>query len=165
MLKPAIQYREQLEEKLKAIFFDEKYKFLFADGYPEMFEIKNDAWTYIQFVSVYEDEVIGFIEYQILRSSRNARGLSIIGFNNNPIFAKDLIQAIDDIFNKYKIHKITFLVAIDNPVTKTYDKYIEKFGGRVVGVLKEHWKLWDGKYYDVKEYEILGSNYKSLKRS
>ena len=164
MLKPAIQYKEKLEEKLKTIFFDDKYKFLFADGYPEMLDIKNDAWNYSQFVSIDKNEVIGFIEYQIVRSSRNARNLVIIGFDNNPIFARDLLQTFDEMFNKYGLHKITFLAATDNPITKIYDKYIEKLGGRIVGILKEHWMLWDGKYCDVKEYEILGSSYKSLSK-
>ena len=36
-----------------------------------------------------------------------------------------------------------------------YDKYIEKYGGRIVGIFKEDVRLYDGEYYDHKYYEIF----------
>ncbi len=38
---------------------------------------------------------------------------------------------------------------------RIYDYYVEKMGGRIVGVHKQFYVLSDGKYYDKKSYEIL----------
>ena len=48
---------------------------------------------------------------------------------------------------------------IGNPIEKSYDKMINKYGGRIVGIYKEDVKLIDGEYYDKKLYEILASEY------
>ena len=40
-----------------------------------------------------------------------------------------------------------------------YDKYIEKYNGRVVGYRKNEIMLSDGQYYDDKLYEITKEDY------
>jgi hypothetical protein len=48
---------------------------------------------------------------------------------------------------------------IGNPIEKSYDKLIHKYGGRVVGTYKQHTKLIDNKLYDEKFYEIFRDDY------
>jgi len=50
-----------------------------------------------------------------------------------------------------------------NPIEKMYDKYINKYGGRIIGINKQSTKLQDGNYYDVKYYEIFRDDYLRLK--
>ena len=50
-------------------------------------------------------------------------------------------------------------MVIGNPIERTYDKLCQKYGGRIIGIEKEETKLQDNKYYDVKRYEILRSEY------
>ena len=62
-------------------------------------------------------------------------------------------------FKRYGFQKLNFTVTVGNPIEKTYDKLVNRYGGRVVGVRRMDVKLMDGKLYDVKEYEILASDY------
>ena len=163
MLEPAIKYKEELLSLFSDTWFNDKYKYYYAIGYPEMPEIENNAWNHIQMVSVYKNQILGFIEVAINRNSYIAQNTNIISFVPSIVFAKDVRQFIDKIFTQYNFHKLTFEVAIGNSVEHIYDKYKEKLGGKIVGIKEQQWKLWDNKYYDVKHYEILKSNYIKIK--
>ena len=69
------------------------------------------------------------------------------------------MQVIKDIFEKFNFNKMNFGVVIGNPVEKSYDRLVERYGGRIVGIKERETKLFDNQYYDVKEYEILKENY------
>ena len=56
---------------------------------------------------------------------------------------------------KYNFRKIEFTVIVGNPIEKMFDKYIGKYGGRIVGIGKESVKLPDNLFYDSKLYEIF----------
>lgn len=66
-------------------------------------------------------------------------------------------------FDKFKFRKLTFSVIVGNPIEKSYDKMINKYGGRVVSIYSDETKLIDGEYYDVKLYEITRNNYLKTK--
>ena len=85
---------------------------------------------------MHKNTVIGYISYSICRQNNSITGLEIINFSNNKaVFGRDVITALKDIFEKYNFRKIKFCVVIGNPIEKTYDKLIKKYGGRIVGVL------------------------------
>ena len=108
----------------------------------------------------WHDEVIGYIAYSVSRSDNTVHALSILNFTDNKAtFGMDLGRAVRDIFEKFKFRKLNFTVVIGNPIEDTYDRLIEKYGGRIVGVHKEDVKLVDGLYYDRKLYEITSSEY------
>lgn len=160
MLEPAIKYREQLEKLQYNIWFNDKYKYWNCDTYYDSMQIDTNTWNKHQFVSVLNDEVIGYIAYNVSRSDNSVCSLSIINFSDNTvIFGADLSRALKDIFEKYKFRKLNFTVVVGNPIEKSYDKMIKKYGGRIIGVYKDDVKLIDGEYYDKKLYEILASEY------
>jgi hypothetical protein len=164
MLEPAIKYRNQLENLQYDIWFNDKYKYWVSDLYYTPLQIDTDTWGKHQFVSVHNGEVIGYIGYNVVRSINSVHTLSIINFSDNKVtFGIDLMQAVKDIFEKYKFRKLNFNVVVGNPIEKTYDKMINKYGGRIVGVYKDDVKLIDGKYYDTKIYEILADEYFNTK--
>ena len=160
MLEPAIKYKEQLEKLQYGIWFDEKYKYWNCDVYYDTLNIENNTWNKHQFVSVVNEKVLGYIAYNVSRADNSVYGLSIMNFSDNKAaFGMDLGQALKDIFEKFNFRKLNFTVVIGNPIEKSYDKMIKKYGGRIVGIKKEDVKLIDGKYYDRKIYEILASEY------
>lgn len=160
MLEPAIKYRDQLENIQYDTWFNDKYKYWNSDIFYGSLQIDADTWNRHQFVSVKNGVVIGYIDYGISRTNHSVSSLSIINFSDDKIvFGKDLIQALKDIFEKYRFRKINFSVIIGNPIEKSYDKMIEKYGGRIVGVYKDDAVLVDNKIYDRKLYEILASEY------
>lgn len=160
MLEPAIKYRDQLETLQYNVWFNDEYKYWNDSVYYGSLQIDESTWCKHQFVSVIKNKVIGYIEYSINREANNVYGLNIVNFSDNKIlFGRDLRQALKDIFEKYNFRKLSFSVVIGNPIEKSYDKMIEKYGGRVIGVRKDEVKLIDNKYYDDKLYEILASEY------
>jgi hypothetical protein len=160
LLEPAIKYREQLEKLQYNLWFEDKYKFWNNDVYYESMTVDTTTWNRHQFVSVSSGEVIGYIAYNVVRADHRANALSIINFSDNKmVFGKDLMCALRDIFQKYKFNKLSFSVVIGNPIEKSYDKMIKKYGGRIVGTCKADVKLIDGEYYDRKLYEILAEEY------
>lgn len=161
MLVPAINYTNVLKEKMNSIWFNEKYMYYNYDTYYSELEIDNETWNNHQFISLdKEDNIIGFIHYRVNRQTYNCYGLGIINFTNNKItFGNDLKQAINDIFEKFNFNKLNFTVVAGNPIEKSYDKMIKKYGGRIVGIYKNEIKLINGKYYDKKLYEITRDDY------
>ena len=160
MLEPAIKYKDQLEKLQYNIWFNDKYKYYNYNTYYNSMQIDDNTWNRHQFVSVFNDEVIGYIAYDISRNDNSVDGLRIINFSDNKaVFGVDLGKALRDIFEKYKFRKLNFNVLIGNPIEKSYDKMIKKYGGRIVGTCKEDIKLSDGQYYDRKLYEIFASEY------
>jgi hypothetical protein len=165
LLDLAINYEEVLIYKLRQTWFQDKYKYYNFFTYFLDFKADNDSWNKHQFVSIDKNgDVVGFISYDIDRVAHNCHSLSIINFTDNiTIFANDLKQVLTDIFEKFKFNKLKFSVVIGNPIEKSYDKIIGKYGGKIVGVEEKEVKLFDGEYYDVKLYEIHRSNYNSNK--
>lgn len=160
MLEPAIKYIEQLTWEQYDTWFNDKYKYWQPGSYGNPIEIATDIMNEHQFVSVSDDEVIGYIGYEIDRETNAVDGLNVVNFSNNKVtFGMDLGQALKDIFEKYHFRKLSFSVVVGNPIEKSYDRMIKKYGGRIVGIKKEEVKLCDGKYYDEKMYEIFSDEY------
>ena len=161
MLDVAINHIEELKKKFNSIWFQEKYKFYNYDMWFNNVEVDDNTWNRHQFVSLNNNgEIIGYIAYQVERQTHNASKLAIINFTDNKIvFGRDLKQVLVDIFEKFKFNKLSFSVVIGNPIEKSYDKMVKKYGGCVVGVAANETKLYDNEWYPVKYYEILRENY------
>jgi hypothetical protein len=163
MLQPAYLYKDDLYKYKSKVALDERYKYWEYDT-EIMFEIKvdNSSWNIHQLVSVDKDNnLIGYFAANVNRQVYYINSLSVINFTSksNYIFANDLKQFFLDLFNKYNYNKVTFNVVVGNPVEQMYDRLVNNYGGRIVGYYKNHTKLWDGKLYDVKLYEILKENF------
>jgi len=158
MLKPAYSYKDKLQEIYNTTIFNDKYKYYnFNDYWDYEIKLSNDSWNNIEMVSVDKsNNILGFFRATISRSADKISDLGILNFYEpNIIFSRDLREFIVNIFDKYNFRKISFCVVVGNPIEKMYDKYIEKYGGNIIGTKKQDTKLIDGKYYDVKFYEIF----------
>lgn len=166
MLDVAINYEDQVRERFRSVWFKEKYKYWNATSYYEDWNPVESTWTDHQFVSVRDGIVIGYISYCIDRADGDVvHSLNIINFEKRPsgTFALYCGHAIRSIFEKYGFRKLNFYVIVGNPIEKTYDKMIERYGGRIVGIKKKNSRLIDGKYYDEKLYEIMREDYMEAK--
>lgn len=165
MIDVAIKYADELKEKMYDLWFDEKYKYYNCSPYYSDVEISGETWEHHQFVSVLDDELIGYICYEVNRIANYCCGLGIVNFTDNKMtFGRDLGKVLTDIFEKFRFNKLKFSVVIGNPIEKTYDKMIRRYGGRIIGIFKDDTRLIDGKLYDIKEYEILRSEYLAAKQ-
>ena len=168
MLDLTLKHLDEFKKKHMATWFNPKYIYYNYRCYYDAPEIKESTWNSHDFISLdKEGNVIGNIYYNIDRAKNDAYGLGIICYddNSNTIFGRDVLCVIKDIFEKFHFHKLSCSVVIGNPIEKTYDRLIPKYGGRIVGIEKEEAKLIDGKYYDVKRYEILREDYMKAKEN
>lgn len=159
MIDIAQKYSEQLKLKIANTIYDLKYMFARA-GVTYEYTPEKSTWNKHEFVSMKDSEIIGYISYNINRNDYSVSGLYIINFTDDKItFGRDLGIILDDIFRKFNFRKLTFGVYVGNPIEKSYDAAIKKFGGRIIGVEKEASRLLDGKFYDYKQYEIFREEY------
>jgi hypothetical protein len=161
MLKHAKLYEDQLKRLYIESTFDPYFKYAITAPYRDELKLTDTTWTGHQFVSVHEEKVIGYINYDIERSHESVTNFLIMHFGNEYpyVFGKDVMIAVRDIFEKYGLRKLAFGVVIGNPIEKTYDKLAQRYGGRIVGIYEKEKRLIDGQFYDFKTYEILATNY------
>lgn len=167
MLDVALKYIDELKKLYINTWHQDKYKYYNYQCFWKMPTFDESTWDGHDFVSLNKKgEIVGAIGYSINRPTESVCGLGIINFTdtNDVTFGKDVIQAIKDIFEKYNFRKLSCCVVIGNPIEKTYDKLIPKYGGRIVGIEKQETKLCDNRYYDVKRYEILREDYIRVKK-
>lgn len=162
MLKPISDYIPEIKKFCSSTIIEneEKYKFYNFTSWWNGEEIPTNVseWDTISRVSIGDDKVLGYMSADISRDTLNIDGLRLINFNLDTIsltFVKDIMIFINYLFSVKKFKKMTFRVAVGNPAERLYDKFIEKYNGRVVGTYTNHIKLIDGKYYDVKLYEVI----------
>ena len=164
MIAPAQKYQAVLKEKLIDTWYNPRYKYYRANVYANYDDLPVDTWKSHDFVSLDKDNnVLGYISYSIDRTTCSAYNLAILSFVEGTVtFGKDLIQVINDIFYKYNFYCLTFSVVVGNPIEKTYDKLIAKYGGNIVGTYKSYVRLDDGSLYDLKLYQILKTDIKAI---
>lgn len=161
MLDLAIKYKDELNSLWVDTLYKEKYKYVHNSSWQDLeIDFKNDTWNRLQMVSVKDGKVIGYFKVSIDRDTLIANNLLVMNFYDiNYTFSKDFKTFITDLFEKYNFNKLTFNVVLGNKAEKMYDKYIELYGGRIVGTLNDDCKLFDGKLYDSKLYDITKKEY------
>lgn len=160
MLEHAKLYESQIQEKYIRTIDDPKYMYYHMNDNSEAIEFRDSNWNKLQYASVNsEGNVIGYFSCYITRQARNIYDLSIIKFEENNIFSIDLMRFFDLLLFERNFNKINFDVVIGNPIEKMYDKFAQRYGGRVVGFKEKETVLRDGRYYDLKMYEIMRDEY------
>ncbi|MCX4352010.1 MAG: GNAT family protein [Lachnospiraceae bacterium] len=162
MLKPAQLYKEKLqEENIKAWYKPENVFYNFGTGNSQI-DISEDNYGSHQFVSVDKDDnVIGYISYNVDWAAMSAYDLGIISFDKgNVLFVKDVYAVVKDLFEKYQMNRVSWFAFADNPAIRGYRNFIKKHGGRECGYHRQIAKLQDGKIHDSVEFEILAEEFK-----
>lgn len=167
MLDIALKYTDELKKLHINTWGNDKYKYYNYRSFYELPKFEESTWDGHDFVSLDKNgKIIGAIGYSINRPTDSVCGLGILNFTDDKLtFGRDVLQAIKDIFEKYNFRKLSCCVVIGNPIEKTYDRLITKYGGRIVGIERAETKLSDNKYYDVKRYEILREDYIKTKEN
>jgi len=160
MLKRAILYVPQLTGCF-AKYADDPINIFYQESYIDFNpKIEDNCWKIHQFVSVDSSEnVIGYLNAAVSQKGHFINNLAIIRFLKNSrynvTFSKDLAEFFEFLFLFYKYRKIDFGVSLNSPNQTWYKKYVNKYGGRIVGILKQHFARIDGTITDYEMYEIL----------
>lgn len=161
MLDVAIRHKEELIELFRSIWFKEKYKFWNCGNWYEEWSPEESTWNSCQFVSLNgKGNVIGFMGYHIDRGNDFIYALNIINFTDDmATFGLDCGKILRDLFERFHFRKVNFKVVVGNPIEKTYDRIIEKYGGSICGYQRKNVRLIDNQFYDEKIYEIFADEY------
>lgn len=166
MLDNGHKYEAEIRAKFMDVWYDPAYQFYFCGAYHEPFSLpENGDWHCRHFVSLNkEGEVNGLIGYAIDHECNLAHNFGAVNFGGSKIeFGLDLARVIDDIFVKFGMNKLEFNVICGNPIEKSYDKIINKIGGRIVGIRKDRAKDLAGNFHDDKIYEVMREDYLKAK--
>lgn len=166
MLARAYSHKESLTREILRITDDPYYDNYWANyvNFSSETNIKDSNWEKQQWVSLDSSfNVVGFFEANIDRCINAVDNIAIINFKKswNSTFSLDLKTFIVRLFLRYNYQKINFSVVVDSRNEKIYDKFISKYGGRIVGIFQKHKILQDGTLKDMKYYEILKENFEA----
>lgn len=156
MLKPAILYKDQVNELLTKTWYDPEYMYFWQENYCMLDFTDNDYWKR-QFVCVDEDDnILGYFSYGMNRSVNRAFNFGFISFQKpNYRFAREVINHLKEQMEIGVIESMEFCCYADNPAVRGYEKLVKRFGGRKVGTLYQCQRLLDGKVHDSNLYEIV----------
>jgi len=163
MLKRAYFCKEELEKLYRDSFDDSRLKYyVFCPLKEYSFTIDENEYNNIQMVSVVNNKVIGFLSASVDIYHFLIDSINIICFfeKSGGVFLKDVKNFISYLLDERGFRKIKFRVAVGNPSERIYDRAIKYFNrisypSQIVGIFTKDIRLPDGKYYDVKEYEIM----------
>jgi hypothetical protein len=156
MLKPAKAYDQELQRVVADTALDERLKWWSSSYIEPVIDIDTHFYNKTQLVSVYNNIVIGYFSASWRRPENFVYSLRCVNFHNQHkgVFAKDIQRFLDYLVNVSNTPKINWSVYIGNPIEKTYDRFCERHGGRIVGIFKSDVVI-NGKYYDKKVYEWI----------
>lgn len=162
MLKTAQLYTTELTEKMYKTWYDPKYIYYHYAPGNCLIDLPQDNFHTHDFVSVDEDNnVVGYIAYNVNYTSMSAEYWSIIGFTEcSIIFAQDIYLAICNAFDKFNMNRIEWSCIADNPAIRGYRNFIKKHGGTECAKFRQSIKLQDGKLHDIVYFEILKEEFR-----
>ncbi len=157
MLIPAIMKKDEIQEKIKGLFYTSDMMFETAcldNWVPDIHE-NPDASTFQFAIVNKENNLLGYFAYYIDWYSSCASRFGIISFDKgNPIIGRDLLKEMEKIIDEYKLHRIEWRMVGGNPIEKHYDKFCIRYNGNK-HILKDVFKDRLGNYHNDIIYEII----------
>lgn len=159
MLANVFDYEKEIEDKFRAIWYDPAYHYYFGDDtrwVPAFHRSDNENAHRHGFASVDKNgNLIGYISYMLYSNTRLVSNLGAMNFGGSKaIFAKDLMEAICNVFIKFGARTLEFGVVCGNPAEDGYDKVIKRMNGRILCTRKNRALSMDGQLLDDKLYEV-----------
>lgn len=160
MLKPAQLYKEQLSTVSVNTWYDLSYIYYYGGSGSSIIKVSDDNYNTHSFVSIDNNNIIGYMCYTIDWVAMSVDNFGIISFQKGNLeFIKDVYQAIHNIFKVYHMNRISWFCYADNPAIIGYRNFIRKHGGCQCGYERERVKLLDGKLHDTVMFEIMASEF------
>ena len=165
MLKNAKIYEEEIKVAMREYWYDLRHQYVCGWCGCQEFSAGENNYEAHTFASIDPEtgKLLGAIGYNVDWASKSASGFFAESFvdGGSVIFARDILQVIDDIFRKYHFNRIDWHCWSDNPTIRSYRKLCKRFGGREVGTLKRKGRLIDGLLHDSTIFELLSEDYLS----
>lgn len=157
MLRPAICYKEQIENEFKKYFYTNDMMFYTGSVDSYFSEISEDGENgkYQYAVVGSSEELIGYISYTLDRYSSCAYNFGAFSFDRgNPIMGKEMYDLLEKLIDT--THRVEFRAIEGNPAIKGYDAFLNKHSD--IGkkhVFTDVFKDANGKYHNDYIYEFV----------
>lgn len=161
MLKPAILYKDIIEEKFAEQLYSDD--FFYYSGYGacnSLPEIKAEDNRY-QWAIVSEgtDEVIGYFAYYIDYGTDTVSNFGLYSFKRTGfLIGRDVLNKMEELIKEHR--RIEWRMIGGNPVKRSYDKLCEMYHGNCVH-LHDVTQDAHGGWHDEYIYEIVHKKEKS----
>lgn len=161
MIVPAITRKSEIIDNINKIIYSDKMFYLSGSVFPWVPNIQDDCCdSRIQYAVINKNNnVVGYIDYNIDWYSSCARNFAIISFDNSGLTGITIFHEIKKLIVDYKIHRIEWRMVGGNPIEKNYDKLCKFYNGNKY-VLKDAIKDKFGEYHNDIIYEIINKNEK-----
>jgi len=157
MLARAYQHKESIMRLVSKSIDDPYYDYLWGHYTDFNMNIADGNFYNQQWVSLDSSfNVIGYLGAEIDRSCNCVSSIIIANFckEQTATFSLDLKEFFFRLFFRYNYSKVNFSVVVGSRNEIIYDKFIKRYGGRVVGTFRNHKMLQNGSLVDMKYYEI-----------
>ncbi len=157
MLKPAVCYKEQLENALKEYFYTDDMMFYQGCNNSYLMEIsdKSDNGRYQYAVVGNNDKLIGYIGYYVDYYSSCAYNFGAFSFDRgNPIMGKELFGLLEKLIKTF--HRVEFRAVSGNPAIRGYDNFLKRHSD--IGnkhIFRDEFRDVNGDYHDTYLYEFV----------
>ena len=157
MLKPAICYKDEIENALKEYFYTDDMMFYVGSLDSYLIEIANSGedGRYQYAVVGNDNKLVGYIAYRLDRYSSCAYNFGAFSFDRgNPIMGKEMYELFEKLIST--VHRVEFRAIDGNPAIKGYDAFLNKHSD--VGkkhILTDVFKDTNGNYHNDFIYEFI----------
>ena len=127
MLKPAICYKEAIENALKEYFYSDDMMFYqgCVNSYLIQIEDCGENGIYQYAVLGANGKLAGYIDYRIDYYSSCAYNFGAFSIDRgNPIMGKELFNLLEKVI--HDMHRVEFRAVSGNPAVKGYDRFLER---------------------------------------
>ena len=157
MLKPAICYKEAIENALKEYFYSDDMMFYqgCVNSYLIQIEDCGENGIYQYAVLGANGKLAGYIDYRIDYYSSCAYNFGAFSIDRgNPIMGKELFNLLEKLI--HDMHRVEFRAVSGKPAVKGYDRFLERH--KDIGtkhVFKDAFRDLKGDYHDTYLYEFV----------
>lgn len=157
MLKPAILFKEEIQNYFKSIYYTEEMMFVsggMENWLPDIVECPEE--NLFQYAIIDNNKnLIGYVSFKVNWYDSAAYNFGLISFDKGNInigFA--MKEVIDKIANEFHLHSMEWRVVGGNPVEDAYDRFCKKFNGHK-HIINDANRDMRGNYRYAALYEII----------
>jgi hypothetical protein len=159
MLKPAIIYKDYIEQNIKEYYYSEDMLLLTASLESWKLNIveEDEGGTRYQWaICNKEEECIGYLGYNIDWYQSSVFNIVIFSFDRgNPTIGREVFKKFEELINRF--HRIEWNAVEGNPAIKSYDRFCKKHKGKK-HIFTDTIRDKEGNYRDTYLYEIITNN-------
>ena len=160
MIKPAKIYETELNTKLQGTMLDPYYKWWHMTYKDAIITVESTFWSKTQIVGVHDGKVTSYFSAIWDRPGNYVDNFICANFcrDHKVWFAADMKAVFNYLINEENAKKIRWVCVKNNPINKSYEKLVKKFGGRIIGT-ERYGAHCCGHNYDLVYYEWINDYY------